>query len=63
MEFPAVGYRNYSDGSLQTAGQGGVYWSSVTASSYYAYYLYFNSDGLHVYNLYKQYGYNVRCVR
>ncbi|MDE7355333.1 MAG: hypothetical protein K2N21_00975 [Rikenellaceae bacterium] len=65
MEFPAVGCRNYSVGSLYDAGAFGHYWSSVasTSNSNYAYYLYFNSSDLYLYNTNKQNGRSVRCVR
>ena len=66
MEFPAVGNRYYSDGSLGSGvGAGGYYWSSVTSTSNSgsAYYLYFSSSYLYV-NIYnKQLGFSVRCVR
>ncbi|MDE7356788.1 MAG: hypothetical protein K2N21_08520, partial [Rikenellaceae bacterium] len=66
LEFPAVGYRSHSDGSLYPAGQYGSYWSSVTYTSLTnsAYNLYFNSGGVspqHGWN--KRYGLSVRCVK
>ncbi|MDE7356282.1 MAG: hypothetical protein K2N21_05895 [Rikenellaceae bacterium] len=63
MEFPAVGCRGTSSGSLDNAGTWGNYWSSVAYSSYGAYYLYFNSSDLSVTGSSKQYGRSVRCVR
>ncbi|MDE7355321.1 MAG: hypothetical protein K2N21_00915 [Rikenellaceae bacterium] len=64
MEFPAVGNRNNSSGSLNSnVGAGGYYWSSVASSSYYAYYLTFGSSDLYVTNTTKQNGRIVRCVR
>ncbi|MDE7134445.1 MAG: fibrobacter succinogenes major paralogous domain-containing protein [Rikenellaceae bacterium] len=64
MEFPAVGYRYYSDGTLTNAGAWGDYWSSVANGSSYAYNLYFSSSALTVGNgNLKRYGYSVRCVR
>ncbi|MDE7355788.1 MAG: fibrobacter succinogenes major paralogous domain-containing protein [Rikenellaceae bacterium] len=64
MEFPAVGYR-YAGGLLQLAGTWGLYWSSVTNTSYSggAYSLSFNNSDLTVGNDSKQYGRSVRCVR
>ena len=63
VEFPAVGYRNGSDGTVINAGQGGYYWSSVAGSSYSAYNLVFNSGSLGMSNNNKQHGFSVRCVR
>ncbi|MDE7355947.1 MAG: hypothetical protein K2N21_04140 [Rikenellaceae bacterium] len=64
MEFPAVGYRYYSDGSLGYSGTDGYYWSSVTNGSDNAYLLYFSSSSLYVTNGYnKRNGRSVRCVR
>ncbi|MDE7356053.1 MAG: hypothetical protein K2N21_04700 [Rikenellaceae bacterium] len=63
MEFPAVGWRDYSDGSLGNAGQYGYYWTSVANSSYGAYYLYFGSSSLYVTAPDKRPGQSVRCVR
>ena len=65
LEFPAVGYRNYSDGTLHLAGQRGYYWSSVayTSNTNGAYYMYFHSSDLLVDWYLKQDGYSVRCVR
>ncbi|MDE7133797.1 MAG: fibrobacter succinogenes major paralogous domain-containing protein [Rikenellaceae bacterium] len=63
MEFPAVGYRNTTSGSLNLPGGEGDYWSSVASSSNYAYHLYFTSGGLSVYYDARQYGFSVRCVR
>ncbi|MDE7134991.1 MAG: fibrobacter succinogenes major paralogous domain-containing protein, partial [Rikenellaceae bacterium] len=66
LEFPAVGYRNISDGSLVNAGMRGLYWSSVvhTSKTSNAYSLYFDSS-----NLFPQddwvmrYALSVRCVK
>ncbi|MDE7355581.1 MAG: fibrobacter succinogenes major paralogous domain-containing protein [Rikenellaceae bacterium] len=63
VEFPAVGLRDYSDGSLYDAGTYGRYWSSVAYGSGSAYYLYFLSSNLYVNYDGKQYGRSVRCVR
>ncbi|MDE7356705.1 MAG: fibrobacter succinogenes major paralogous domain-containing protein, partial [Rikenellaceae bacterium] len=63
VEFPAVGYRNYSDGSLSSAGAYGRYWSSVAYYSNDAYNLYFSSSNLSVSSRNKQLGRSVRCVR
>ncbi|MDE7356614.1 MAG: fibrobacter succinogenes major paralogous domain-containing protein [Rikenellaceae bacterium] len=66
MEFPAIGSRDGSFGTLNGAGTYGYYWSSVTSTSgsSYAYYLTFGSSNVGVSgsNL-KQRGYSVRCVR
>ena len=63
VEFPAVGYRHLSDGTLYGAGAYGEYWSSVVYDSGSAYILWFLSSNLTVSNLDKRYGLSVRCVR
>ncbi|MDE7356236.1 MAG: fibrobacter succinogenes major paralogous domain-containing protein [Rikenellaceae bacterium] len=63
MEFPAVGYRLNSAGSLYSAGTWGYYWSSVINGSNGAYYLSFNGSDLNVGDSGKRVGHSVRCVR
>ncbi|MDE7356604.1 MAG: fibrobacter succinogenes major paralogous domain-containing protein [Rikenellaceae bacterium] len=64
MEFPAVGWRYGSSGTLNHAGTDGYYWSSVAGGSGDAYYLYFYSSNLYVGSGYgKRGGFSVRCVR
>ncbi|MDE7356789.1 MAG: fibrobacter succinogenes major paralogous domain-containing protein [Rikenellaceae bacterium] len=64
MEFPAVGYRYSSDGSLGNAGTCSRYWSSVAYDSINAYYLYFVSSNVSPQDHgSKRYGLSVRCVR
>ncbi|MDE7356729.1 MAG: fibrobacter succinogenes major paralogous domain-containing protein [Rikenellaceae bacterium] len=64
MEFPAVGYRYYSGGSLSSAGVYGHYWSSVAGSSGGAFSLWFGSSDLGVTSgNRKRDGFSVRCVR
>ncbi|MDE7356220.1 MAG: hypothetical protein K2N21_05580 [Rikenellaceae bacterium] len=65
LEFPAVGCRGNSDGTLYDAGATGRYWSSVTYTSntLNAYGLYFGSNALGVNGNGKQSGRSVRCVR
>ena len=62
MEFPAVGYRNNSDGTLNNPGTNGNYWASDTSGSN-AYNMYFNSSNVNTNNNNKRNGYSVRCVR
>ncbi len=52
-----------NSGTLSDAGNEGDYWSSVAYSSDNAYGLGFYSSFLNVYNLGKQTGFSVRCVR
>ncbi|MDE7134019.1 MAG: fibrobacter succinogenes major paralogous domain-containing protein [Rikenellaceae bacterium] len=61
--FPAVGWRNDSDGSLNSVGAICYYWSSVANGSFGAYSLYFNSSNLNMSALSMRYGFSVRCVR
>ncbi|MDE7355154.1 MAG: fibrobacter succinogenes major paralogous domain-containing protein [Rikenellaceae bacterium] len=63
MEFPAVGSRSYSSGTLQDAGASGYYWSSVAYDSSRAYSLVFGSSDLSVHYSNKRSGFSVRCVR
>ncbi len=65
--LPAVGYRNYSDGTLDTAGAIGYYWGSTPSESNasYAYYLSFVSfvsGYADWYFCFRSYGYSLRCV-
>ncbi|MDE6182860.1 MAG: hypothetical protein K2F53_00345, partial [Rikenellaceae bacterium] len=64
LEFPAVGSRNYSSGTLVDTGTTGNYWTSAEYGSNGAYYLYFSSSKLFIINGSRsQYGYSVRCVK
>ncbi|MBR0322492.1 MAG: hypothetical protein IIX08_08905 [Bacteroidales bacterium] len=62
--YPASGYRDYSDCSLSGVGYYGYCWS-VSPSSNYAYYLYFNNNGhVNPSNInYRAFGQAVRCAR
>ena len=46
INFPASGYRGYTDGSLNNVGDIGYYWSAVPYDTYYGCYLYFSSGGV-----------------
>ena len=62
--YPASGYRNYDDGSLDDIGRNGSYWSA-SPSSYSAYGLYFFYDG-YVFpsgSNFRAYGQSVRCIQ
>ncbi len=64
LEFPAVGLRNTSNGSLTNNGTSGYYWSSVQSSSTSANNMRFNSSSVNPINdNNKLYGFNLRCVR
>ena len=63
MEFPAVGYRNNTDGALNNPGTNGNYWSSTQNSSSDAYEMYFNSSSVNTNNPNRKNGLSVRCVR
>ena len=59
--LPAAGYR---EGTLvKTVNGQGCYWSSSTYGSSHAYYIYFNSSGMSVYNNNYDDGQSVRLVR
>ena len=60
--FPASGH--YSGTTLDFRGSYGLYWSSSYISETYAYYMYFNSDGVNpAYYSYRRYGFSVRAVQ
>ncbi|MDE7356402.1 MAG: fibrobacter succinogenes major paralogous domain-containing protein, partial [Rikenellaceae bacterium] len=63
VEFPAVGARGGTSGTLTNAGTWGPYWSSVASSSRDAYNLGFDSGNLYVLYYDRQFGFSVRCVR
>jgi uncharacterized protein (TIGR02145 family) len=60
--FPAAGYRNNNDGTLNNAGENGNYWSSTENDSNNAYNLNFNSSNANVNNNNRTNGQSVRCV-
>ncbi|VTY01918.1 Uncharacterised protein [uncultured Prevotella sp.] len=61
--FPASGYRYGNDGSLNTVGGGGYYWSAVPVDAGYGCYLYFYSGGVGPLDNYaRASGYAVRPV-
>ena len=64
LEFPAVGYRSSSDGTLgSNIGAYGYYWSSVQSSSGSAHNMGLNSSSVSMTTNNKQHGFSVRCVR
>ena len=61
--FPASGYRNDNDGSLNDVGYGGYYWSAVPNNTYYGCYLNFYQWYVYPRNFYyRSYGFSVRPV-
>ena len=62
--FPASGYRNFSDGSLNFVGSNGYFWSASAygGSTYYARYLDFYSSYWYWDYNYRAYGFPVRAV-
>ena len=63
-EFPAVGYRNNTNGALAGAGTNGYYWSATQNNATNAYRLNFNSSSVNTSgNDNKTNGFSVRCVR
>jgi len=64
LEFPAVGLRSNSSGSLGGNGTNGYYWSSTQGNSTGAYYMSFNGSSAYASDTNsKAYGFSVRCVR
>ena len=63
MEFPAVGFLYYTDGSLRYPGTQGYYWSSVQSNTDNAHRMYFVGSSIDVNTNGKRAGFSVRCVR
>ena len=63
INFPASGYRNRNDGSLNNVGNNGCHWSAVSYDTSYGCLLFFNSDYVFPLNYgYRAYGYAARPV-
>ncbi len=63
-EFPAVGYRNYTNGVLGRQGLHGDYWASTQYDGEKGYFLGVDSSSVNPSNYsYKSNGFSVRCVR
>ena len=63
INFPASGFRNYSDGSLNGVGSLGYYWSAVPSNTYNGCGLYFNAGNVSpLDNSPRTYGFAVRGV-
>ncbi|CAM3749888.1 FISUMP domain-containing protein [Elizabethkingia occulta] len=61
LMLPAVGYRDFTDGTLYLRGNFGFYWSSSGATSY-AFSLYFSSSSVNASYGNRTGGFSVRCV-
>lgn len=62
--FPAAGYRDYNDGSVNNVGSDGSYWSAVPRSANNGYYLGFSPSGVNPVNDYNRaLGFSVRPVQ
>jgi len=59
-----AGYRNYYNGSYDSMGYLGYFWSSSEYGSIYAWYrrLYYSSSNVYRYYSSKHYGFSVRCL-
>jgi hypothetical protein len=62
LRLPMAGYRSLSDGSLNSVGTGGNYWSS-TVNGTFADYLYFGSNYAGVGGYSRADGHSVRCLK
>jgi uncharacterized protein (TIGR02145 family) len=62
LKLPLAGFRNSSDGKLNSAGSNGDYWSS-TVSSKKARNLYFGSSNAGMASNARAYGSSVRCIK
>ncbi len=65
LEFPAVGWRYYTNSSLRYYGSEGGYWSSTTLAelTHKAFRLHFDKNNISTSTLFKPYGLSVRCVK
>jgi hypothetical protein len=62
LKLPMPGTRSHFNGSFSVIGQGGYYWSS-TVSGLNSGYIWFNSSGTGIANVYRAYGFSVRCLK
>ena len=60
--FPASGYRNRSNGTLDGVGSYGYYWTATPYGTGYGRPLDFGSGSTHWDNYFRAYGYAVRAV-
>lgn len=60
--LPAAGSHNYY-GNVYGIGDDGYYWSSTPKDSGYAWYLYFYSSSIYMYNDYRCCGLSIRLVK
>ena len=60
--LPAVGQRSSSNGTLFHVGVRGFYWSSTQPGGVGAMFLWFSSDDIEVFSLWRNVGKSVRCV-
>ncbi len=65
LEFPAVGWRYYTNSSLRYYGTEGGYWSSTTLAdaTHKAFRFHFNKSDISTSTVFKPYGLSVRCVK
>ena len=63
LKLHAAGYLHYSDGSLDSRGSRGNYWSSSQGASGLGHYLYFGSGYSHLSYFDKANGFTARCLR
>ena len=62
LKLPMAGYRLFSDGSLNTVGTLGIYWSSTVSSTNSRYFRFSSSDAL-FFPSFRASGYSVRCIK
>jgi hypothetical protein len=62
LRLPVSGYRLFSDGSLNSVGTVGVYWS-CTLDGAKSWVLGFDSGGANIYSDHRAYGFSVRCIK
>ena len=62
LKLPVAGYRDNSNGELNSVGSGGVYWSSTVAVPY-SVNLSFYSSAAYMYSDTRAHGFSVRCIK
>jgi hypothetical protein len=63
LKLPLAGYRDWSNGAPDFFGSGGFYWSSTVSSSDASYLYFFSSTASMGSNIYRAYGFSVRCIK
>jgi hypothetical protein len=63
LKMHVAGSLTSYNGSLESRGSDGIYWSSMQGDAIYGWFLVFSYDGSSVGSYYKAYGQTLRCIR